>query len=484
MSYRSSFETYGEPDLPDYIYYNANIINNTTNDLGTLLVASQDPQIRFNETRDAALVKDASQYHFSIIRFTMNGSGRNLPLFIPSVQIGQADPNKTIYSVAVTYQQKWNLSGSQTLSLAIAPPATFVTYAPEILNTAVAPVPGPPTTQQDLSTNYYYVYTYQHWLDLVNAAILTAYSTLWTATQTAWNAGVVALGQTLVANPFPFPTINDFLALVNPPQIIYSPTTQLFTIYGDAEGYGTRIGAFINAPYVGPATPGRNTASVNRIFMNANMWGLFANFPIQYWNSTTITSPAVNPAFAVGGVPEGYAYEILFPNLLYTNVLNQLANASYVPATPYQQRKNLWINTQGFPSTDQLWSPIGSIVFTTTLLPIRNEATGQPIVLGTGNLGNAATSQSAFTPIITDIAEDLTVLGSATYKSSTYYNPTAEYRMSDLSSSHQDIRSIDIQVYWRNRLDNQLYPVRMLNQSTVSIKCMFRHKRVRGAKGE
>ena len=484
MSYRSSFETLGEQDLPDYIYYNANIINNNTNDLDTLLVDSPDPQIRFNETRDAALVKDASQYHFSIIRFTMSGPGRNLPLFIPSVQIGQSDPNLTIYSVAVTYQQKWNISGGQTLNLAIAPTPTFITYVPEVTGTTIAPVPRAPTTQQDLSTEYYYVYTYQSWLNCVNTAIQTAYSTLWSLTQTAWNIGVVALGQTLLANPFPFPTLNDFLALVNPPQIIYSPTTQLFTIYGDAEGYGTRIGAFINAPYVGPATPGRNTASVNRLFMNANLWGLFANFPFKYWNSTTITSPAGQPDFTAGAVPEGYAYEILFPNLLYTNVLNQLANSAYVPATPYQQRKNLWINTQGFPSTDQLWSPISSIVFTTTLLPIRNEATGQPVVLGTGNLGNAATSQSAFTPIITDIAQDQNVLGGATYKSFTIYTPSAEYRMSDLSSSRQDIRSIDIQVFWRNRLDNQLYPVRMLNQSTVSIKCMFRHKRVRGGKGE
>jgi hypothetical protein len=64
-----------------------------------------------------------------------------------------------------------------------------------------------------------------------------------------------------------------------------------------------------------------------------------------------------------------------------------------------------------------------------------------------------------------------------------YYAPSAEYRMADFQNSKADIRSIDVQVWWRNRLDNNLYPLSMFNLSSVSIKLMFR-KKVNLAKSE
>jgi hypothetical protein len=130
---------------------------------------------------------------------------------------------------------------------------------------------------------------------------------------------------------------------------------------------------------------------------------------------------------------------------------------------------------------DTLWSPVSSIVFTSTLLPIKSEATGQPNILGTGNLGDSQpTSQSAFQPIITDIALDLIQGGADDYRQFIFYAPSAEYRLADLSPSKQEIRNIDIQVFWKNRLNNQLYPVQMFNLSSVGIKVMFAKKSAKG----
>jgi hypothetical protein len=50
--------------------------------------------------------------------------------------------------------------------------------------------------------------------------------------------------------------------------------------------------------------------------------------------------------------------------------------------------------------------------------------------------------------------------------------------MSDFGRSKTDIRQIDIQVFWKNRLDNQLVPITMYNLSSISLKILFRHKRV------
>ena len=75
--------------------YNCDIINNRTTSAGT------DPPLRFNETRDAPIIRDSSQYYFSIVRFSMNGPNKELPIFIPSIQTHQDNINLTNYSLRI-----------------------------------------------------------------------------------------------------------------------------------------------------------------------------------------------------------------------------------------------------------------------------------------------------------------------------------------------------------------------------------------------
>ena len=101
-------------------------------------------------------------------------------------------------------------------------------------------------------------------------------------------------------------------------------------------------------------------------------------------------------------------------------------------------------------------------------------------------MGNSTTTaQSAFQPIITDVAQSLNSDPTA-WRKMLYYAPTAEYRMADFQNSKTEIKNIDVQVFWKNRLNNQLYPVSMYNLSSVSIKIMFRKKNalMNLAKGE
>ena len=48
-----------------------------------------------------------------------------------------------------------------------------VVYEPEDLT---APIPASPMSGQDLSSNYYYVYNYQHFINLVNKALRSAFN--------------------------------------------------------------------------------------------------------------------------------------------------------------------------------------------------------------------------------------------------------------------------------------------------------------------
>ncbi|MFZ4600323.1 MAG: hypothetical protein ACOYNN_16920, partial [Terrimicrobiaceae bacterium] len=56
------------------------------------------------------------------------------------------------------------------------------------------------------------------------------------------------------------------------------------------------------------------------------------------------------------------------------------------------------------------------------------------------------------------------------------YLPTAEYRMSSMTTSKTSLNNIDVSVFWRNRLDNQLYPLTLYNLSSVSLKMLFRKR--------
>jgi len=597
--FSSNIQTNGDnQDAPDYVYYNADIINNTTqNTFGGQAI--RDPQIRFNETRDTAIIRNAADYYFSIIRFTMDGANRDLPLFIPNIAegTGQNNVNLTTYAMAVSAQQKMNVTGAGNVDIIGKPVPRFIQYVPETQNLVSAPPPrniaandfmgqwsggtqyllgqivsmnppdiygafsepfyqvqpqnqfsfqqtyqigavvqynntlyqaiavstgttpavganwilAPPVgtnpvgsslwnrvgndlgNSQDLSSRYYWVYTYQHWVNLWNATMLDPAqfasapgATSTCAYQDTYNALYSAyLTAGGVAGDFPYATFGAFCNTVYPPVMKFIAAESKFDIYLDSAGFGERLTTFTPVPYSAgpPVVVGLAEHLQMRLFFNANMFGLYANYDNEYYNSPTIAG--------LGAVPDGYVNEILPTNKAFQNIADfrlspytGVAPLGYTPValdgtaiTPNMINRVFILAQQDYSSTDSLWSPCSSIVFTSTLLPIKSEATGAPVVLGAGNIGfSQATVQSAFQPIITDISLDTSSGNADSYRRFIYYAPSAEYRLSDFSSSKQDIRNIDIQVYWKNRLDNQLYPINMFNLSSVSIKVMFRHK--------
>jgi hypothetical protein len=506
MSYAYKSSVSGDPES-DIIYYNASIINNNTRATGT--GNGGDPAIRFQETRDTALITDASKYNFSIVRFQMMGPNKDLPLFIPQIQTNrpgapQTNPDLTVYSLAIAYQREWittNQPGG--IMFTIAPGSTPILYRSETQNPSLALTPIVPPggiAFQDLSTRYYWVYTYRHWCDLVNEAMLTAMETLRTAFSLQWAAAATG-------DAFPYPTLVSFLADHDVPFIKYDENTEKFSIYGDTRafnvtdiidgsqdvlgrytGVGTPVPAFV-AP-VGP-NPQPATEPFLRLFFNANLFGLFTNFKNAYYNVPQIRfplTPTVLTTVPTGVVlaPTEYTNEILFTNENYTNILNNnplLQGSTTVPPPPYNPlflipsiKQNLyWTITQDYSSTDSLWSPIESIVFISTLLPVKNEFVGEPTRFGEGNLGfSSATVPSAFLPIVTDLTIDTGEYKAHGYRETMTYTPTAEYRMATMGASKQEIRNLDISVYWKNRLDGSINPVQMFNLSSVSIKIMFR----------
>lgn len=506
-----------DDQAPDIVYLNADIINNTVGQPRSL---PQDPQIRFNENRDTPIIKDSSLYNFSIVRFTMDGAGKDLPLFIPTIQTGiinnpTSDVNLTCYSMTIVSKITYPDIASNTLSISVVSPEAFVMFSPETQNNFVAPKPevypypsappwsaivpytqnnlvslggfdysatqsslnqSPPVgptnnvywnyvsnkgiTAQDVSTRYYWVYTYSWWLQLVNQTFATAQASLAPVFQQLWNAPV---GVPITINGIEYVggwgNTGTAPALVaKPPEIYYNPTTNLFTIYYDQATYGVA-----NDPSRTPISTDLHEA--NRLFFNENMTGLFTNFVNNYYASIP---SAVSPFVGVLTPSSIYISALSNEQIVYS-YLGQ--NALTVGATSY------WVMVQDSPSNATLWSPCSNITFTTTLIPVINEQQTEPVKYGSGNL-SSRTTPSAFNPVITDIS--LPVSNAYDWRGFINYTPQGEYRITSFQNGKQEIRQVDISVWWKNRLDGELYPLQMFNLSSVSLKLMFRKKSMSG----
>ena len=519
-SYRSIID--GGADS-DYIYYSASIVAAQQTDARQI---GDPPAVRFSETRAAPIIRDASLYDFSIIRFSMNGPNKNLPLFIPLIQLNnfstptQTNPYLTIYSTVIAYQREWyytNTAGAVVSKLfTITPPSTPLIYRPETTNTQIAPVPIAPATgftKQNLSSRFYWVYTYKHWCDLVNDTFLFAMRAAFTAFQTAWTNDP----DIDPASPFPYSggtaeqNLASFLADHDVPFIKYDEESKLFEIYGDTRAFNVcgQIDGLTNAlgqtygvqpglpAFVPPAAPVAPSVAVAksepllRLFFNSNMYGLFTNFNNTYLGAnggSLLRWPSGLIPIGTNGlsaVDSDYTTEILFLNQQYTNILNNnplLQNNASVPPPAYNplffapaDKQNLyWISKQDYNSTNSLWSPCSAIVFTSTLLPIKNEYIAKTLTLGDNNTSDSTGSASAFQPIISDFVLDQQQEKAEGWRDFVLYEPSAEYKMSSLTASHEEIRNIDIQVFWRYRLTGELIPLTLFNCSDVTVKMMFR----------
>lgn len=164
MAFRQQQKYMDDTADPYHEYFDIQAIHQNSDNTPTSL--------RFNETRNAPYLLSPEKYFMSIIRFNVS---TELPVFIPKLKLGQTDPDLTDYSMyislsvigdpnfALKIQFKWETQGS--IPPPVAPGGGFVT--------------------QDLSNDYYYCYTYQYFLSLMNKQIAEALES-YPASMTVW----------------------------------------------------------------------------------------------------------------------------------------------------------------------------------------------------------------------------------------------------------------------------------------------------------
>lgn len=262
---------YGGGD--SHIYFDLSVQNNDNNGL------SPPVPLIFEEIRNNPYLTNPDDYLMSVVRFNLE-TNISLPIWIPQIETGQANINKTVYTITLQYQ---NFEFQQALL-----------FSPSDLSN---PLPAPPLVRQDLSTGYYWGMSYTKIITMVNTAFASAVTGL---------NNLVAL-PTIVL-PFLEFDPYSYQCILNAPQTAYADTL---------------------------ITP-------IKIFFNSPMWNLFSSFNSTYLGYINITNgknyqltTTVNNNIAtVGGVNYLQLYQE-YPTIpLWTPVQSLVFVSSLLPCSP------------------------------------------------------------------------------------------------------------------------------------------------------
>ena len=238
----------------DHVYYSVILTNADQTSTAPI-------PITYNETRTEPLISNPQEYYFSIIQFSIDTTA--LPILIPTINLSTSTtaqyptlqtPEPTIYTITLTYSYT-NQETGQTITYCSAP--TPIQWYPEAINSNIPSNSTTTLTQDNLST-WYYCYSYQYWIFLINQAFITAYNSL--------NSVVTDVGLTLPSTNPPFMTWDVAQATATLNCDIGTQTTGGYlTLYSNANTISGNAG--INPYYYNQIS----------IFFNSSLYNLLGN---------------------------------------------------------------------------------------------------------------------------------------------------------------------------------------------------------------
>jgi hypothetical protein len=424
--YKGSLDTMTSINTtPNHVYYDIIISNRSTK--------SVEPQrLVYDEKKNTPYLTCPQDYLFSIIRFSLDTP--TLPVFIPTMDLTNVGninpisgvPQPTIYSITLTY---YDIDTDTTY----VSEQTYVNWIPQDqfspppTNTAqTSNVAG---LQDITNTTYYYCYSFQWLISLINTAFSDAFISL---------QNVVKVdGITLPVSNAPFLNwdIGEGLAVLN------------------ADVGTQNTGGFITPPLTIGGTDFSQYSNLS-IFFNNALYNIFNSFPmIQYGYGDVIN---INGTDVPGG-------NIQIPITTYAgqNTNQQPINCFNIDTTYTCAQVS-----QEY-STIPIMSPVDSIVFTSGTIPVRVSNMALPYVYD-GNLILTPSNNANIISMITDFQSV-----SHEYRSYIQYSPNV-YRYLDMLGN-QTLSNLDIYCYWKGR-DGLLRPLYLASGGTCSIKLMFQLK--------
>lgn len=406
----------------DHIYYNIEIRgNNTPNGISKIA--------HYVDSRSDPIIYTPEDYHMSVIRASITGT--NVPLFIfenlgPN---GSKVPNNAFYGLT--------LINSATNT----PYQRFVQYVPN------APTTFIPSTIED----YYTIYSYQSFINMINTTFTNAFNDLKTAHP---------------LNP-----------CSQAPYIKYDVETKLFSLIVQKQYIGNievwmnnKLYKFFEAFdvfYNGFNMPNGKDIRINLYDDGTNCFSscpkIVNNITITS-GSATITSAGLFNNSLDNCIVEGTGIPpntIATVQNLNTIVMTQNATATGTVSLKFTNNNLLKI-IQDYDTT-YLWSDVQSIIFTSSMIPVKDEFT--PTLTDS----TAEASQR----ILTDFEPGVRTASDtrAIYS----YVPTSEYRRIDLRGINP-LNAFDLQVYWKDK-NGFIHNIYILPyNSPITVKILFEKK--------
>jgi len=275
-------------------------------------------------------------------------------------------------------------------------------------SSSFVPVPKYPVDLTDTANSYWNCYSYQVFIEMVNTALRTTFFKL-----------------------YPDTTITSF------PPYLYWDIGSNTAVLNVATGLKTLAGGNL------------------QIYFNNSLYTLFSSFP------------AYRTSLLSGGISRSL-YQITINTGPDANISTSSMMVGNPPVSVSLSAYNI---LQEYP-TIPLWTPIDSIVFTTSMIPVVPELTAAPVVYNNNNVFTSIGTNSNITNTLTDFIVPLTT--GTEYKPSINYTPQGEYRLSSLFGTNP-VNSIQVNVYYKNRF-GVLVPITLGYSCAASIKLMFRRK--------
>ena len=429
---------------PYNLYYDINVVS----DYNPTLVGTTAPPLTFNEIRQNPIIKYPEDYLLSVVRFSIETP--TLPIFIPQVLLGQANPNKLIYAWGMSVT---DYSGVAPVTDYLAAQENWI-YIPDDIT---IPPPQGALAFQDLTTEYYYVNEFSLVLQYANNALKSAFDN--------FNAQLVAAGKDALGTRAATPAnISQNYC----PQMFYDPNGELFSL---------------SFPLCPPALAGTappyaydtydqnlaNTAGftgrVIKLYMNTPLSNLLNSFPTVFQG---------NQQFQLTTGTEDM--------LVVYNNQNQNTSGGSRPTYPLTPVAS---SVSAIPqiilpqehSTTVLFSPISALVFSTSLLPVQNTLLSKPAIFNfydgvtSSNLRSSG-NNNVTAPVLTDF--ELQGATGTSSQTRITYTPTAEYRMLDLRGT-TPVNAVEVSVFWKDKYSG-LHRFNLAAGCAASIKILFRRK--------
>jgi hypothetical protein len=285
-----------EKPTDDNVYIDIKISNNTD---------ARAIKAKYDQTRTTQILDNPSNYYLSLVRWKIPGF--ELPLLIFPVEPNPLNPDDLNYSqYSVTLETSTDIYQFHLFYMSYNDPNVLV---------------PPPTNSSPYQSNsqYYFIYDYQHMLNIVNYGLLMAFENV--------------TGKPVGAE-FPY--------------LIYNPETKLFSLIAQFTNYMVDL-APSPAPPAQPTTQPTFDADI-KVYMNFKLYSLFNGLP-----SRTV---AENSAEST----QGRDVQIL---------IHPYGN-NYFP-DPFVSSDYLRIE-QNFSSISY-WNPVKQLIFITELIPINSEYT-------------------------------------------------------------------------------------------------------------